>query len=198
MEPIRVTQVLDFFKEQWYIDWVHKVGKAQANKIGKAAMKIGSRVDEIIKKECVESSHIQTQYHKEKQEVQNCLIAYRKWADIYKPKSITPCTRLNATIDGLEVTGEPDLIVDDVLVDIKCAGKISPKYWVQVNMYRYLQDPFNSFREPRGKVGILRLDKTTGSYEYVVKDFDYSLVVVWLGLAKAMVYFKGDEDGTEL
>jgi len=179
--PIRVTEVLNYFLEPWVLDWTLKVGKKEANRIKKESMKIGTRVDEIIKKECVESSHIPTQYKKESQEVQNCLIAYRKWADVYKPKSIIPGTRLNAVVDGVAVTGEPDLFVDDVLVDIKCSSKISPSYWVQVNVYKYLQvkqwsDP--SAEMVKGKVAILRLDKVTGSFEYVVKDYDPSLVAV--------------------
>lgn len=191
-EPIRITEVLSYFKEPWYIDWVHRVGRTEANRISKASMKIGTRVDELIKKECVESNHIATVYKKESLEVQNCLLAYRKWHNNYKPKSLSSCSRLNATIEGQEVTGEPDLMVDDVLVDIKCSTKISPSYWVQVNMYRRLS-------EQCGKVGILRLDKTTSSYEYIVKEFDGKLCDVWVGLMRAFVYYKGDShDGAEL
>jgi len=48
-EPIRITEVLNYLKEPWYTDWVCKVGKAQANRTAKLAMKVGSRVDELIK-----------------------------------------------------------------------------------------------------------------------------------------------------
>jgi len=188
--PVRVTEVLSFFKEQWYIDWVHKVGRTEANKISKASMKVGSRVDELIKTNSVPTN-------KDSVEVVTAFNAYGKWKAVYQPKSIIPGTRLFATIEGVEVTGEPDLFVDDVLVDIKCATKISPSYWVQVNMYRMLNgSPPN---DDLWKVGILRLDKTTGSYEYVVKDYDESLVDVWCGLLKAMMYYKGEShDGGEL
>ena len=73
---------------------------------------------------------------------------------------------------------------------------------MQVNVYKYLQvkqwsDP--SAEMVKAKVGILRLDKTTGSYEYVVRDYEPHLVSVWCGLLKAMVYFKGEShDGDEL
>jgi hypothetical protein len=197
--PIRVTEVLSFFKEQWYIDWVHRVGRTEANKISKASMKVGSRVDELIKTDSVPTN-------KDSVEVVTAFNAYGKWKAVYQPKSIIPGTRLFATIEGVEVTGEPDIFVDDVLVDIKCSSKISPSYWVQVNMYKYLKhiehadiavSP-NVFKY-NGKVGILRLDKTTGSYEYVVRDYEPHLVDVWCGLLKAMVYFKGEEDnGDEL
>lgn len=182
-QAISVTTVLDYFATPWLVDWKLRVGKKEAGRISREAMKIGSRIDEIIKSGKVKS------FSKEKDEVKNCIRAYDKWHEVYQPKSITPCTRLFATIDGIEVTGEPDLMVDDVLVDIKCSSKISLNYWLQVNMYRRLQG--NSM----DKVAVLRLDKVTASYEYVVKDYDPKLVEVWCGLLKAYCYYKGDDDG---
>ena len=192
--PIRVTEVLDYFATPWLVDWKLRVGKREANRISKEAMKIGSRVDEIIK-----NCPIDPFFDKEKIEVTNCIDAYYKWMSVYKPKSITPCTRLYATIDGIEVTGEPDLMVDDVLVDIKCSSKISPNYWVQVNIYSKLMYRDEVYNVNPFKVAILRLDKKTGSYEYVVKDYDPNLVDVWRGLLKAYCYYKErDDDGVEL
>lgn len=181
--PVRVTEPLNFFKEQWYIDWVHKVGRTEANKIGKQAMAIGTRVDELIKEG-------DTPTTKDKPEVHSCFAAFNKWRSVYTPLVVTNGTRLFKSIEEVEVTGEPDLFVDDVLVDIKCAGKISPTYWIQVNMYRQLQGS-------TGKVAILRLDKHTGSFEYVVKDYDPFMCKIWLGLARAMIFLKGDEQNVE-
>ena len=202
---IRVTEVLSYFKEPWYIDWVHRVGRTEANKIAKAAMKVGTEVDKIIKDNS--NGAYLPEKHKVK-EVENCLDAYKKWFKVYLPKSIIPCTRLFATIEGQEVTGEPDLMVDDVLVDIKCSSKISPSYWVQVNMYKFLshikdrpslQDTLARDAIYPGKVGILRLDKMTSSYEYVVQDYDPDKVSMWCGLMRAYVYFnKEKHDGDEL
>lgn len=198
---IRVTEVLNYFKEPWYIDWVHRVGRTEANKIGKKAMAIGTRVDEIIKLRKQLQSDFLEVFKKEKEEVLNCLSAYRKWYEVYQPKSITPCTRLNATIEGHEVTGEPDLMVDDVLVDIKCSSKISPSYWLQVNMYRNLlaNTGVDGVLYNPGKVGILRLDKVSGSFEYVIQDYDPDKVSVWCGMLRAYVYFNKEKDnGDEL
>ena len=183
--PIRVTSVLNFFHEDWYIDWVLKVGKREANRIKKAAMKVGSEVDEIIK------ANIGGTYLPEKfksDEVKNCIEAYKKWYKTYTPTTMKIGERLNLTFDGVDITGEPDIFVDDVLVDIKCASKVSPSYWVQVNMYAFMHGGFE-------KVGILRLDKTTGSYEYIVQNVRQDLVSVWFGLLKAYVYYKGESDG---
>jgi hypothetical protein len=185
-EPIRVTEVLSYFKEPWYIDWVCRVGKAEANKTGKRAMKIGSRVDELIKegKEPVA---------KDCDEVKTAYSAFVKWRSLYTPLSLEPGVRLFKQIEEVEVTGEPDLFVDGVLIDIKCATKISKSYWIQVNMYRMLHGS-------TGRVGILRLDKTSGSFEYVVKEHDPFMCVLWVGMMRTMLYLKGDveNDGDEL
>ena len=46
---IRVTEPLNYFIEPWTLDWYCRVGKAKANRTKKSAMKIGTRVDELIK-----------------------------------------------------------------------------------------------------------------------------------------------------
>lgn len=184
---IRVTEPLNYFKEQWYIDWVHKVGRTEANKISKRSMKIGTEVDSIIKQN-INGVYLMNKF--KSAEVGNCIEAYKKWSKIYQPKSISACTRISSIIEEQEVSGEPDIIVDDVIVDIKCSSNISKSYWIQVNMYHYLMKP----KFPM-KVGILRLDKITSSFEYVVKEYDPFLVSVWCGLMRAMVYLKGDKNG---
>lgn len=191
----RVTEPLNFFSEPWKLDWYARVGKKEANLISRRAMKIGTRVDELIKLSLnPKSSGLprKTKAKPEPSEVQACLEAWAKWRRVYNPASVTPCVRWNATIEGQDVSGEPDILVDGVLVDIKCARKISPGYWIQVNMYQYL-------RKSQEKVGILRLDKETASYEYVVREYEPSLVSVWIGLMRAYLYYKGaSDDGDEL
>lgn len=196
-EPISVTTVLDYFKEPWYIDWVCRVGKKEANRVSKAAIKVGTSVDGTLKL----LPYAPLAPKKATPEVVNCVEAYKKWLGVYAPASIVAGSRLYATIDGHEVTGEPDLMVDDVLVDIKCSSKISPKYWLQVNTYAYLKRWQQSKVSleldilDAGKVAILRLDKKTGSYEYIVKEFSGECVRVWMSMLKAYCYLKGDDNG---
>jgi hypothetical protein len=176
---IRVTEVLDYFKEPWYVDWVVRVGKKEAGRIGREAMKIGARVDELIKTKGAPKA-------KDSDEVRSCFTAWGKFLEVYKPVSLINGERFYATIGNIKYTGEPDLIIDGVLTDLKCAVKISPKYWVQVAMYCHALKI--------DRMAVLRLDKVTGSYEYVVKDFDGGLVDVWFGLAKAYLYLREDDD----
>lgn len=197
MRPISITTVLDYFKEPWYTDWVVRVGKREANRVSRNALLVGGRVDEVIKA-YVNGGKIKSE---KKLEVESCLQAFEKWEKVYQPASIKTCTRLFAKIEGIEVTGEPDLMIDNVLVDIKTSKRIDIKMWVQVNMYQYLSEMRSAYiglTPP--KVGILRLDKTTASYEYVVKDYDPSLVNVWCGMLRAFVVFNKEalDGGSEL
>lgn len=182
-EPIRVTQVLDYFKEPWYIDWVCKVGKREAKRVSTVAMNIGTAVDETIK-------YGYTKIKGNQVEVSNCMTAFNKWKEVYKPKIIKPMERFYDNILGVDVTGEPDLLVDGIIVDIKCASKVSIKHWIQVNTYCAFKNSLLGCENE--KVAILRLDKNTGSYEYIVKDYDMKLFGAWCGLLEAYRVLKGD------
>ena len=194
--PIRVTEVLDFFAPPWLVDWKLRVGKAEANRISKAAMKIGSRVDELIKRSPM-TGLVMEKSVADKEEVKNCMVAYKKWLEVYKPKAITPCTRLYATIEGIEVTGEPDLDIDECITDLKCASKISISHKIQDNVYEFIRRQLKL--KPYPEVAILRLDKITGSFEYFREPYNQNLVDCWRGLLKAYVYYNGGvHDGVEV
>lgn len=185
-KEIRITQVLDYFKEDWYIDWVLRFGKAHCNRVSKEAMAIGTFVDEAIKSGKVVAPK------KHSHEIGNCLSAYKKWRETYQPKSISPCSRMRFEDERFIITGEPDLDIDKCITDIKCSSKISLKYKIQVNMYEFLRR--KNGMEPYDDVAILRLDKSLGSFEYWRDKYDPKLVSVWCGLAEAYVLFKGDSD----
>ena len=63
--------------------------------------------------------------------------------------------------------------------DLKCGSQIRPSHWTQVAAYSWLSDP----EVNTNILAILRLDKVTGSYEYVEltdpDQIDYE-VQVWL------------------
>jgi hypothetical protein len=193
VEPgaIRITEVLDYFKEPRLVDWKVKMGAKEARRIGREAMKIGSRVDELIK-----TAPRPVAKPKDSLEVQNCLKAYHRWLDVYRPGSVIPFKRLYARINGVLVTGEPDIIVDDILVDIKCAGRVNKKYWIQVNMYNFLK--LQNGMAGHEKLGILRLDKVTGYYDFPILPPNPRLVKVWMGLLDAYMELREEENGTDV
>lgn len=184
MRIVRVTAVLDYFQPPQLVDWKLRVGKAEAGRISRSAMKVGSRVDELIKTGADTTK-------KDSPEVKSALNAYLKWAVTYNGPIVVPQKRVEKEIEGITLSGEPDIIALDTLIDLKCANRISDKYWLQLAAYAYLTDW-------TGPVGILRLDKTTESFQYVTKTLSVEWSV-YLGLLKAYVYYtSGDDDGDEL
>lgn len=212
MRTVRVTEVLDYFKHPWYVKWVMRVGLREANRVSKQALKIGTRIDEVIKSSV--SLPLATLSKKDTPEVFSCLKAYEKWRVTYtvdhEPSAIAPlspivskvsyavnyygistCKRVEKECCGILLSGEPDFIALGRLTDLKAAKKVSPSYWLQLAAYAWLTDW-------QGEVAILRLDKTTESYEYLTKR----LVDEWdvfRGLLMAYVYFtEGDEDDGDI
>lgn len=184
---IRVTQVLDYFTPPELVDWKVDNGRKKANKIMRDAAKFGTRIDELIK-----TGNEPTK--KDKPEVKSCYKAFLKWKLIYDPKEIVVCTRLHGKINGIEISGEPDLLVDAVLHDVKGTKAVRKKNWIQLNVYEELRRQ-NGLKESP-KLRILRIDQTTESYEYPnAQPFDKSLVSVFGGLLSGYLYYKGDNDG---
>ena len=151
---LRVTTVLAFFAEPTLVDWMVKKGP-DAKKIAKAAMKVGTEVDEAIK-EFIRSN----KYGKVKTvEAVSCLDGFKRWYDDYRPSLSVGARLFN---EEYKVTGEPDLYLGDRIIDIKCAREIRPKYHVQTGGYAWMAD--------KGATGILRLHKQLGDYEYVERN----------------------------
>jgi len=53
----RQSTIMDFFPHPDLVDWKVKVGKAEAGRIQRKALKIGSRVDELCEKDVVDGSY---------------------------------------------------------------------------------------------------------------------------------------------
>ncbi len=152
----RVTTVTDFFQEPDLVEWKLKKG-AEAKKLSKQAMKIGSEVDAAIKQFVLTGS-----YGKVKTvEAASCLDGFKRWHEDYKPDLTLGVRFYN---DEYMITGEPDLILDGRIIDIKCSRSVYPKYHLQTAAYSY---PTNTF-----KTAILRLHKGLSDYEYVCHDND--------------------------
>lgn len=169
---LRITEVLGFFKDEKYWEWVIRVGKKEARRIGKIAMGIGSNVDEAIKADVrIDKKKVRLKT----KEALNCFSAYTKWLDEYQVTHIKVGERFYN--EELQVTGEPDLILGDTLIDVKCSNKIRLEYWLQTEFYaRNVGCKFKA---------ILRLDKNLADYEYVKlplsdQDWDACLSAITL------------------
>lgn len=151
---IRVSTVLDFFQEPGLVDWKVRKG-AEANKLSKQAKKIGTEIDTAVKLYVSTGS-----YGKVKSdEAKSCLEAFKQWMEDYKPR-LTVGSRLYD--EAYLITGEPDLYWGDVVIDIKAASAVRPKYHLQTAIYALMAD--------KPKTAILRLHKQLGDYEFVERN----------------------------
>lgn len=155
---IRVTEATNFFKPEWYTTWILKVGLREANAISKKALKIGTRLHEILASGKFDFDK------KDTQEVKNCVIAFNKWRErnsIYGSE-LELIPRITDEVIG--VTGEPDVYYSrtKTLIDFKTSSKVSPENFFQLGGYaRLVKDHYLN------DLAILRLDKETSDFEYV-------------------------------
>ena len=148
----RVTESLDFFKTEWYVEWLLKVGKRQAGLVSKKALKIGTRLHELIARD-------ETPNSKDTIEVRNCHKAFLAWKERYGVGTLRLLERKTDELIGL--TGEADAlwVETETLLDWKTSARITPNNFFQLGGYKRLGYQCKS-------LGIVRLDKQLGTFEY--------------------------------
>jgi hypothetical protein len=186
---LSVTEVLDAFIPKGLLNWYLKTGAKEAKRLSTAAMKIGTRVDELIQQDINEGSYKLSA--KDLIEVKNCMEAWRQFKSDYSPK-IVDCQK-EVKDEENKITGHIDLLTDRV-IDVKCSSSIKDSYWLQTCKYSEM----NGFSLGPA---ILRLDKNLATYEYKTieqTNFTYGECVrVFDGLLKAYRFYnkpKGQED----
>lgn len=177
----RVTSILDYFALPELVDWKIKKGKAQASKEGKTAKAIGTRVHNLAHVKYVKGKYNFVKADSES--VRNCMRAYDRWHNIYNPKILD----MEKTIfcDKYGIAGTYDMYLPNQMNDIKTSNAIRPQYWIQLAVYAHI------IGLPIEKLGIIRLDKFTGEYEYKVIDNDARLFNVYLGMLNAYRFYQG-------
>lgn len=192
---ISVTEVLDFFIPKGLLDWYLRTGKSESKRLSTVAMKIGTRVDELIQQDVVDGRYKLTS--KDSIEVRNCMEAWNQFKQDYSPVIKATQTVL---VDAMsKVTGHSDIITDNTLIDVKCSSSIRDNYWIQVSKY-YDMIEVDEFQTV-SRVAVLRLDKNLGTYEYKT-DIDAKIsksecVRVFDGLLAAYRYYN-PQRGTEV
>ena len=180
---VSVTEVLDAFIPKGLLDWYLKTGKKEAKRLSTVAMKIGSRVDELIQQD------IQTgtfKYNsKDTIEVHNCMEAWKQFKTDYSPK--IEAVQVEVRDEYQKIVGHIDLIMNDRIVDVKCASSIKPNYWLQTAAYCEM------YPKDVDGLAILRLDKNLATYQYMTHE---QAKVNWTecidtfdGLLKAFRYY---------
>ncbi len=157
---VSVTQVLDYFIEPSLCDWKVDTGRKESNRISKLTAKTGTRVHELIGKDWRDGSYKLAKA--DNSEVRSCMEAWVRFKEDYKPRIISMEYEMRNENRG--IVGHIDMLVDigqnKLILDIKTAGSIRQKHWLQLDGYAWLQPEFD------GKIAILRLDRNIGVYEY--------------------------------
>lgn len=154
---IRVTESIGYFKPEWYTDWILKVGRREANAISKKALKIGSRIDEIIRSGVYEANK------KDSKEVKKSLQNFLSWKDRYCVKTIIPLERIIDETIGLTGCGDFYWVEAETLLDFKSSKRISPEYFFQLGGYKRLGYPCRH-------LGVLACDKEEDYYDWKTNE----------------------------
>lgn len=153
---VSVTEVLDAFIPKGLLGWYLKTGAKEAKRLSTVALKIGSRVDELIQEDINKGNYKLSP--KDSIEVKNCMEAWKQFKQDYQP-TITG-TQVEVKLEDQKIVGHIDLIYGNHIVDVKCASSIKQNYWLQVAKYS------DMYEYPKG-ISILRLDKSLGIYQFV-------------------------------
>jgi len=157
---LSVTEVLDAFIPKGLLAWYLKTGAKEAKRLSTIALKIGSRVDELIQDDVLGGGYKLSQ--KDSIEVKNCMEAWEAFKRDYQPK-IT-ATQVEVMSPSEKLIGHIDLILNNMVVDVKCASSIKPNYWIQVAAYEMMLE------QDIDGLAILRLDKNLGTYQFLTHE----------------------------
>ena len=184
---LSVTEVLDAFIPKGLLAWYLKTGAKEAKRLSTVALKIGSRVDELICQDVKEGKYKLST--KDPIEVKNCMEAWESFKKDYQPV-VKEC-QFEVSEQVSKVVGHVDLLTDNTLIDVKCASSIKANYWIQVSAYYSMlpQDKFNQMGTP----AILRLDKNLATYQFMtLRQAGLNLtecINVFEGLLNAFRYY---------
>lgn len=155
----RVTYVLDHFYPPELVDWMVRVGKKEAKKVSTLAMKLGTSVDDAVRIDFKNPL-----LKKASQEQISCVKAWNSWVIDHGVDDIVFLERMVCRVRM--ITGQPDIYLPSIneLDDIKCANSIKPQYFFQLGAYASMM-----MNKPR-RLGVVRLDKKSGLYEYVTNE----------------------------
>ena len=163
----RVTEVMDYLTEKELLDYFLRTSKAKREAIGKEALRIGTLVDEMVGSDIKDGGYL---IPGEELQIANCMKAWEKFK-VEEPWMVPSIASMQDELVDGELVGHPDFIIQQEhrvgIIDLKTSKSIYPRYWTQCAQYLHMKWPRlvgNHF------IGVLRLDKETGLYEY--KEID--------------------------
>lgn len=180
-EYLRPTHVLDYFYPPELVDWKIDIGRKEANKISRAALKHGKKIDELIRANKEPSK-------KDSEEVKSCWKAWMKWVGDFQPgELIFPETQYD---EERMVAGTPDIywVRQRMIIDIKSSKELHEGNFFQTGgCYAH----FTSLPFPVERVGIVRLDKEIENYEFMTNEqLGLSLPILKKGFDGLVDYYR--------
>jgi len=183
----RFSTVAEYFMAPSLVAWKVRVGQKTAGLISRAALRVGSRVDELCEADVRDGSY--RLGARDNAEVRSCMKGWEQWkTDWAGHYTDSYTTQETVFYDEWLVAGTADLFGGGRIIDIKTSKKISLMNWVQLAFY-------NKCLGCRDRY-ILRLDKALGTYEYTKCPERYSqeyLEQVFVGLLNVFNYFKSED-----
>lgn len=176
---VSVTQILDYFTEPELLAWYLREGKAKCEKISTEAKRVGTAIDLMVKTSL--RGQAQTVLG-ESEEVLSCWIGWQAFLK-YQPEFPQYVTGMQTEVTDGELIGHPDFELEIPglgwgIIDLKTSKQIQPKHWTQVVQYATLKAR-QSQLPPAQFVGILRLDKRNGTYQYALETPDRPDYAAW-------------------
>lgn len=161
----RVTRIIGFFQPPELVDWRVRVGNREANLVKKKTGSFGTLIDGAIRDNWKDPKVPKPTF-----ESKNC---FKAWGRFVEEKGISDLEFPPTLYDKEEmVAGTPDILWNSrrFLDDIKTTTSVKPSHFIQLGSYA------NKLPQKPERLGIIRLDKETGIYEYVT-NFDLKLTV---------------------
>ena len=192
----RVTEILDTFPERELVEWQLRVGKVKAKQVGDTAKRIGTAVDLLIQEDIRGSAGMPVEVLMSGMEptIASCWIAWERFLTEHA-EFLPSLIAMQPELVYEDVTGHPDFVLKRGdgwgILDVKCAAAIRSAYWIQTAAYGWLRRMSFPYAPDRSNaptfLAILRLDKTSGLYEYQELTKPEDLLAaeeVWLAYRK--------------
>lgn len=166
-----VTTILNILNKPKLIGWANYMGFKHKNvkSILNDTSYIGTVVHDLIARS-FKYKIVSFKKYKDNKEIMNAFNAFLKWKKDY---SVTveefelplTCLKYGGTLDCLAIIEDKS-----ILIDFKTSSKIHPTMFLQLGGYLNLltEHGYNV-----DMVGITRLDKNTGTYEFLCQPVEY-------------------------
>ena len=188
----RFSTIMDYFPHPKLVEWKVSLGKAEAGKISRAALKEGSRIDEYTYLDWQGAKPKLPK--KDEHDFKSCVVAWEAWKKDY-PDVFSDIQGAQEVVhyDDSGCAGTLDFRTSKAIIDIKSSKRIALPYWVQTAFYN------RKFQLPERWV--LRLNKEFQVYEFTKCPEQYSqayLEDIFISALNLFNFYNSDKQEEEV